>query len=58
MEQLLPCDDEEFDNYYIWNRALTLFELMVKTGKKSEDHAVSLFQFSKLSRVPEFGRAN
>lgn len=29
---------------------------MVKTGKPSE--AVTLFQFSKLSRVPEFGKVN
>jgi len=43
MEKLLPCEDEDFDSYYVWNRALILFELMVKTGKKSDDHTVSLF---------------
>ena len=32
-EQLLPCDEDGFENYYIWNRALALFELMIKTGK-------------------------
>ena len=55
-EQLLPSEDDEFESYYIWNRALTLFELMIKTGKASE--AVTLFQFSKLARVPEFARVN
>ena len=55
-EQVLPCDEDGYENYYIWNRALNLFELMVKTGKQSD--AVTLFQFSKLARVPEFARAN
>ena len=35
-EQLLPCEEEDFDRYYIWNRALTLFESMCKTGKASD----------------------
>lgn len=55
-EQLLPASDPEFENYYIWNRALNLFELMIKTGKASD--SVTLFQFSKLARVPEFAKAN
>jgi len=55
-EQLLPCDEPDFDRYYIWNRGLELFELMVKQGKASE--AVTLFQFSRLARVPEFTRMN
>jgi len=40
-EKLLPSEDADFGRYYIWNRALHLFELMIKTGKASE--AVSLF---------------
>ena len=55
-EQLLPSNDEDYERYYIWNRALQLYELMIKTGKVSE--AVTLFQFSKLARVTEFSRAN
>ena len=35
-EQLLPSEDENFERYYIWNRALQLYEMMVKTGKASE----------------------
>ena len=56
MEQILPSSEEDYESYYIWNRGLVLFDMMVRTGKVSE--AVSLFQFSKLARVPEFARAN
>lgn len=35
-KQLLPYEEEDFDRYYIWNRALELFELMCKTGKASD----------------------
>jgi len=52
----LPSNDEDDEQYYVWNRALNLFELMCKSGKASD--AVTLFQFSKLARVPEFARAN
>ena len=40
-EQILPSEEEDYESYYIWNRALMLFELMIKTGKASE--AVTLF---------------
>jgi len=35
-EKLLPTDGGEFERYYIWNRAVTLFEMMIKSGKVSE----------------------
>ena len=55
-QQVLPEEDGSLDNYYIWNRALSLFEMMVSQGKQSE--AVSNFQFSRLSRVPDFAKVN
>ena len=58
-EQILPHEDatEDYDEYYIWNRALELFELIVATGKKGDEN-ITLFQFSRLARVPEFLKIN
>ncbi len=36
-EQLLPVKDGSMDNYYIWNRALYLFELMVNSPQTKKD---------------------
>ena len=43
-EQILPHEDatEDYDEYYIWNRALELFELIVATGKKGDEN-ITLF---------------
>jgi len=51
----LPVEDGSHDEYYVWNRAQVLFELVVSQGKASE--TISLFQFSRLARVPGFGKA-
>ena len=55
-KKLLPLEDDSYDDYYVWNRVLELFELMVAQGKTIE--FVSQFQFSRLARVPGFAKAN
>jgi hypothetical protein len=35
-EQILPVEDGTFDEYYLWNRATKLFELMVSYGKQTD----------------------
>ena len=35
-EKVLPVEDGSFDTYYIWNRAMELFELMITLGKATE----------------------
>ena len=58
-EQLLP--DESMSEYYIYNDAQTLFELMSQTSQTKKDpeqkDKISLFQFSRLYKVPEYGKA-
>ena len=57
-EQLLP--DPELDQYYIWNKAQTLFDLILSTSTSKKDpdmkDRISLFQFSRLNKVPEFSK--
>jgi hypothetical protein len=35
-EKILPVEDGTFDDYYIWNRATELFELMTNCGKQTD----------------------
>ena len=53
-EQILP--HPELDGFYVWNRAQQLFELISNAGKEPE--RVTSYQFSRLARVPGFGKAN
>ena len=59
-EQILPCEEENMDDYYVWNKGQHLFDLMVSlTGiKKDADlkGRLSLFQFSRFYKVPEFNK--
>ena len=55
-EKILPVEDSTFDDYYIWNRATELFELMTNQGKQTD--TIGQFQFQRLSRVPGFAKAN
>jgi len=60
-EQVLPVEDGSMDDYYIWNKAQHLFELIVDTAQTKKDPdqkgKISLFQFSRFHKVPEFGKA-
>lgn len=57
-EQLLP--EPAMDNYYVWNRAQQLYEMMTQTQQTKKDPEmrgrISMFQFSRLYKVPEFGK--
>lgn len=53
-EQILPYDD--FENYYIWNEAQKLFEMMCMCGKEPE--YVTMATWSKLARIAGFTRNN
>mgnify|MGYP001282011829 FL=1 len=48
------------DDYYIWNKAQHLFELVVDTSQAKKDPEmkgkISLFQFSRFHKVPEFNK--
>ena len=55
-EQLLPMDDKSMDEYYIWNEAQHLFDLLLQTASSKKDPEVrdkiTLFQFSRFYKVP------
>ena len=36
-EQVLPVEDGSMDDYYIWNKAQHLFELIVETNQTKKD---------------------
>lgn len=59
-EKLLPEADGSLDQYYVWNKAQRLFELMASTSQTKKDpdqrDKVSQFQFSRFHKVPEFGK--
>lgn len=57
-EQLLP--DSDMTEYYIWNRAQKLYEMITSTSQTKKDpdmrDRISMFQFARLHKVPEFGK--
>lgn len=59
-EQILPCEDEDIEDYYIWNKGQHLFDMMLSlTGSKKDPDLkgrLSLFQFSRFHKVPEFSK--
>jgi len=36
-EQILPCEEEDMDDYYIWNKGQHLFDLMVNLSGSKKD---------------------
>jgi hypothetical protein len=36
-EQILPVEDGSFDQYYLWNKAQYLFELVLMTSSSKKD---------------------
>jgi len=52
--------DEEWEEYYVWNRAQYLYELMSSSGNtktsKDLDTNINSMQFSRFSRVPELAK--
>ena len=60
-DQILPYEEEDNeDDYYIWNKGQHLFDIMVNlTGSKKDADLkgrLSLFQFSRFHKVPEFSK--
>jgi hypothetical protein len=48
------------DEYYIWNKAQKLFELITNSSQTKKDpdqkNKISNFQFSRLTKVPSFSK--
>jgi len=59
-EKLLPNEEEDMSEYYIWNKGQRLYELVASSSQTKKDpeykDKVSLFQFSRFYKVPEFGK--
>ena len=51
----IEINDEDQD-YYIWNRATKLFELMAQAGK--EPDLITKDQFNRVGRITAFGKMN
>lgn len=52
-EQILPSPDEEFQRYYVWDKARSIFDRLA--GVKKADY-LTASQFQKLGRFPELTR--
>jgi len=59
-EKLLPVEDGSMDEFYVWNKGQEFYDLLLQTkdAKKEPnmEHRLSLFQFSRLNKVPDFGK--
>lgn len=58
-DQILP-ESPAMDEYYLWNKAQYLFDLMLQTSTSKKDpelHArITQFQFLRITKVPEFAK--
>ena len=54
-EQLLPCEEEDMSEYYVWNKAQQYFDLLLHTTASKKDPEaygrISMFQFLRLAKV-------